>query len=354
MPEPAAGCFSARSRTTPPLKATPEHTAAQQVMRAVLAACWLVGTVAFAPPLQTHQLHARMGVGVPSAAVGVTQVHGVSRHLSVTGKSAILWSPPSSPLRTQTRRGAAAAGRLRMQEKKADVFETATVLSNAEACDGMRLLKLKVPPAIAASYKVGGQYIKARADSGQEKPGFYAMCSAPGSSSDTFEFLIKRTPANDWGPGSGWICDLAEGAALELTEANGNGYKFADIAGDVTDVLLFATGSGIAPLKATLESGVLKGKSVKMYYGCRREDSMPFSDRFDAWGKECTVVPSLSQPAAGWSGKTGYIQDALKADGIPDAKKTCALLCGVKGMTEGVKDVLKEAGVPDANVLFNF
>ena len=42
------------------------------------------------------------------------------------------------------------------------------------------------------------------------------------------------------------------------------------------------------------------------------------------------------------------------SDGIADASKTCALLCGVKGMTEGVKDVLKEAGVPDANVLFNF
>ena len=244
-----------------------------------------------------------------------------------------------------------------MQEKKADVFETATVLSNAEACEGMRLLKLKVPPAIAASYTVGGQYVKARADEEQEKPNYYAMCSAPGSSSDTadtFEFLIKRTAAHDWSPGSGWVCDLAEGDALEITEANGNGYKFAEIAEDVTDVLLFATGSGIAPLKATLESGVLKGKSVTLYYGCRSEDSMPFSGLLDAWGKEWTVVPSLSQPAAGWSGKAGYIQDALKADGIPYASKTCALLCGKKGMTEGVKDVLKEAGVPDTNVLFNF
>ena len=113
---------------------------------------------------------------------------------------------------------------------------------------------------------------------------------------------------------------------LEINEANGNGYKFAEIAEDVTHVLLFATGSGIAPLKATLESGVLKGKSVTLYYGCRSEDSMPFSGLLDAWGKEWTVVPSLSQAAAGWSGKTGYIQDALKADGIPYASKTCALL----------------------------
>ena len=49
-----------------------------------------------------------------------------------------------------------------------------------------------------------------------------------------------------------------------------------------------------------------------------------------------------------------HVQDALKADGIKDAQKTAALLCGVKGMTEGVKEVLKDAGVPDSNVLFNF
>ena len=103
------------------------------------------------------------------------------------------------------------------------------------------------------------------------------MCSAPGSSPGTFELLIKCTEAHDWSPGSDWVCDLAKGNALEITEANGDGYKFAQIAEDVTDVLLFATGSDIAPLKATLESGVLKGKSVTLYYGCRSEDSMPFS-----------------------------------------------------------------------------
>ena len=171
-------------------------------------------TAAFAQALQIHQGHIAsvVSVGAPAAYVGVSvaQMHGMSRHLSLASKSAVQW-------RRQTCRGAAAADRLRMQEKKADVFETATVLSNTEACEGMRLLKLKVPPAIAASYTVGGQYVKARADEEQEKPNYYAMCSAPGSSSDTadtFEFLIKRTSAHDWSPGSGWVCDLAEGDAL--------------------------------------------------------------------------------------------------------------------------------------------
>ena len=140
-------------------------------MAVALVACWLEGSAAFAQALQIHQgdIARMVSVGAPPSNVGVsvTQMHGVS-------KSVVQWSLPSSPLRRQTCRGAAAAGRLRMQEKKADVFETATVLSNAEACEGMRLLKLKVPPEIAESYTVGGQYVKARADEEQEKPNYYA------------------------------------------------------------------------------------------------------------------------------------------------------------------------------------
>jgi len=260
-------------------------------------------------------------------------------------------APVAAGIATARTRNSILAGMV-MQEKKADVFVAATVTSNTEACEGMRKLVIKVDSGIAASYKVPGQYTKARSDSSQEKPGFYAFCSAPGAIADSFEFLIKRTPANDWGPGSGWICDLKEGASLELTDANGGGYKYAALSEDVSDVLLFATGSGVAPLKAVLESGDLKGKNVKLYYGCRNADTMPYQELFASWN--CEVIPTLSQPGADWSGRKGYIQDALKSDGIAKPTKTAALLCGVKGMTEGVKEVLKEAGVPDCNVLFNF
>ena len=39
--------------------------------------------------------------------------------------------------------------------------------SNTEACEGMRKLVIKVDSGIAASYKVPGQYTKARSDSSQ-------------------------------------------------------------------------------------------------------------------------------------------------------------------------------------------
>ena len=48
-------------------------------------------------------------------------------------------------------------------------------------------------------------------------------------------------------------------------------------ASDVQTVLLFATGSGISPIRAVIESGVLeagKRKEVRLYYGTRTKGGL--------------------------------------------------------------------------------
>ena len=46
-------------------------------------------------------------------------------------------------------------------------FCFANIHRNEEACEGMRKLTIKVGPGIASSYKVPGQYTKARANAQQ-------------------------------------------------------------------------------------------------------------------------------------------------------------------------------------------
>ena len=51
---------------------------------------------------------------------------------------------------------------------------------------------------------------------------------------------------------------------------------------DVDTVLLFATGTGIAPVKALIESGALqadKRKDVRLYFGTHDNDSTPYKDQ---------------------------------------------------------------------------
>ena len=128
------------------------------------------------------------------------------------------------------------------------------------------------------------------------------------------------------------------------------------------NVLLFATGSGIAPIRAAMESGQLNvagsstgGRTARLYYGVQNPDELCFVDQFGAWEQQgFQIVPVLSQPPADWEGRTGYVQAALEEDGVPIPRNSGALLCGMKGMAESVKDILLKAGVFEGRVLTNF
>jgi len=128
------------------------------------------------------------------------------------------------------------------------------------------------------------------------------------------------------------------------------------------NVLLFANGSGIAPIRAAIESGQLNiaagGRSCRLYYGVKSPSDMPYADRFARWEEAgVAVVPVISRPEdckLEWPGRTGYVQNALEEDGVPIPRNSGALLCGVKGMAESVSDLLKKAGVLEGRILTNF
>lgn len=190
-----------------------------------------------------------------------------------------------------------------------------------------------------------------------EKAAFIAIASAP-KAGNPFELLVKEQPPSDWGPGTGWLTGAEAGAAIEMSQVMGGGFlKSDDALAGVSDVLLFAAGSGISPIRATMESGALSGcDNVKLYYGAQTPAMMSYQDKFDAWEKlGVDVTAVISKPdGTDWKGATGYVQDAAKKDGCDNPKNTAILLCGMKGMAEGVKELAEELGIPEDRVLTNF
>ena len=132
--------------------------------------------------------------------------------------------------------------------------------------------------------------------------------------------------------------------------------KSAEALDGVDNVILCAAGSGISPIRSVIESDVLKGKSVQLYYGAQTQAKMAYSAKFAEWKKSgVEVCPVLSQPGDGdWSGATGYVQDAIKAAGVAKPENTAILLCGMKGMFEGLKELAAEVGMPEERLLSNF
>jgi len=251
-------------------------------------------------------------------------------------------------------------------------WTTAKVVSNVDCSPSGQFVQVTVDvsPEVIAEYNVPGQYVQLKEnDSEDAKPIFLAIASPPSSdeeSSDTkMEFLIKRTDSN------GWIASASDSTEVYISQVLGGGFpmkeNFEGFKFDFPcqNVLLFANGSGIAPLRAAIESKQLNvalpgkgGRSARLYYGVTTPNDMPYADKFREWEmKGVEVVPVVSRPEEceeQWNGRTGYVQNALEEDGVPIPRNTGALLCGVKGMAESVKDLLSRAGVFEGRVLTNF
>ena len=136
------------------------------------------------------------------------------------------------------------------------VWTTAEIKSNDSANQSGKSVSVSVavPPETAQEYKIPGQYVQVRLNE-DTKPLFLAIASAPDSDNAEFEFLIKGTDDNEW------ITGAVAGTKIEVSQVLGNGFPMEEnLEGFKFDfptqnVLLFGVGSGIAPIKAAMESG---------------------------------------------------------------------------------------------------
>ncbi|KAK9750381.1 hypothetical protein RND81_02G192300 [Saponaria officinalis] len=212
-------------------------------------------------------------------------------------------------------------------------------------------------PFLAASHRRAGQYLQLKVPS-SDKPSFLAIASPPSLAADRgeFQFLVKTVP----GSTAELLCELRKGDVVELTAAMGGGFDVDRISPPekFPTILIFATGSGISPIRSLIESGfgADRRSDVRLYYGARNLQRMAYQDRFKDWESSgVTIVPVLSQPDDGWTGEAGYVQAAFsRSKNIPSPASTGVVLCGQKQMTEEITAILTEDGVSIEKILKNF
>ncbi|KAF5832117.1 hypothetical protein DUNSADRAFT_12128 [Dunaliella salina] len=227
-------------------------------------------------------------------------------------------------------------------------FTSAKVLRNREVTPQAHQVFVDVG-SLATGYTKPGQFIQAKVDP-EGKPGFFAIASPPDvNNQGVLELLVKRQP----GSAADAICDLQEGSELKVSPVMGKGFPVDQIpAASFPTVLMFATGSGISPIKAVIESGVLevsKRKDVRLYYGTKSEDATPYLELIPAWnalGVKVNLVHS--------GDSKNYVQDAFSKDPkkLEDPASVGVLLVGQKDMCQAVTGMLKEQGVQQ--IMLNF
>lgn len=214
-----------------------------------------------------------------------------------------------------------------------------------------RGIRVALPPALAKEHLQPGQVVKIRAAGTGE--GFFALTNAP-DPGGVAELLLKR---------GGKVADAAiatarPGAALELTRPFGNGFPAGEAEG--RDVLLFAAGSAIGPIRALVQHLMAHRNRfgrVTLFYGQRHGAEFAYRSEHLDWerrGVRVVLCPSAQDDA--WLGLRGRVQEVARSlafGGVPPADAV-AYVAGMTAMVEDVRQTLAGAGIPPGRVYANF
>ncbi len=206
------------------------------------------------------------------------------------------------------------------------------------------VVQLQLPANDTFQYRAG-QYIEFLLRDGARRS--YSMANAPQGS--TVELHIRHMPG-------GKFTDHVFGAMkekeiLRVEGPHGSFYLRED---SDKPLILLASGTGFAPIKALLEHMMAKDikRKATLYWGGRR----PADLYMNAWVREfqskmptLDYVPVVSDalPADQWSGRTGYVHAAVLAD-FPDLSAYEVYACGAPIVVESAKkEYVTQAGLPE-------
>jgi NAD(P)H-flavin reductase len=213
-----------------------------------------------------------------------------------------------------------------------------------------RGVRVALPPALARAHERPGQVVKVRTPAGEA---FFALSSAPDPGA-TAELLVKR---------GGKVSDAlvraaTSGGTLELTRPFGEGFPLAEAEG--RDILLFAAGSAIAPIRALIQHLIVHRNRfgrITLFYGQRHGGEFAYRTEHLEWerrGVRVVLCPSAEDDA--WQGLRGRVQQVARslAFGGASTGDAVAFVSGMTAMVEDVRRTLAAAGIAPERVRANF
>jgi CDP-4-dehydro-6-deoxyglucose reductase len=118
-------------------------------------------------------------------------------------------------------------------------------------------------------------------------------------------------------------------------------------------MILLASGTGLAPIKALVEQlqDIGATRPARLYWGCRSRADLYLHD----WAEQAAAdtpwlsyIPVLSEPqvADTWTGRTGFVHQAVMAD-LPDLSGHQVYACGAPAMVDAAqRDFTAHCGLP--------
>jgi ferredoxin-NADP reductase len=224
---------------------------------------------------------------------------------------------------------------------------------------------------------VSGQFISAVATdkNGKQQTRAYSISSA--SRTNHFELCVNRVENGFF---SNYLCDLHEGDAIQVHGPHGHFVLHEP----VTDSILVATGTGVAPMRGYTQwlfpedgSDRSGGKEIWLVYGTRHETDIYYQQYFEVLERRVPnfhYLPTLSRALDSWPGLRGHVQGHISKiveeraarlglllpeppvdPSIPPAELRFGIytyICGLNFMVSGVRELMTGYGWHRRQIVF--
>jgi ferredoxin-NADP reductase len=210
-----------------------------------------------------------------------------------------------------------------------------------------------------------GQFVSfvALDPAGKQQTRAYSIASA--ARANQFDVCVNRVEGGFF---SNLLGDLEVGQSLQFHGPHG----LFLLRTPLTDSILIATGTGIAPMRGFVEhlfpdegEDRSQGRKFWLVYGTRYETELYYEDYFEkvaASRPNFFYHKTLSRPGDGWQGARGYVQEAVGQIAAEHARHTPpksdstynihAYICGLNEMVTANRDCLTGLGWERKQVVF--
>ncbi|MCF7989257.1 MAG: CDP-6-deoxy-delta-3,4-glucoseen reductase [Thiohalocapsa sp.] len=201
-------------------------------------------------------------------------------------------------------------------------------------------LRLKLPEGQRLQF-FAGQYMEFLLRDGRRRA--FSIANAPHDDA-LMELHLRRVPGGEF---TDYVFD--EMPERSILRVHGPLGTFVLREASERPMIFIGGGTGFAPIKGLLEHAFHVGieRPMTLYWGVRSRRDLYLPELPERWAREhpgFRYVPVLSEPDADWSGRTGYVHEAVLED-HPDVADYDVYVSGPPVMVEAARSAFEARGL---------
>lgn len=219
------------------------------------------------------------------------------------------------------------------------------ILNISREAELLYSIQILAPQEIYKKYQIPGQYGIFSLDQEQKNKIYLAFSSAPLQKEPIIELLVKEK-----GEVAQNLIQLKPNDEFYLIDIQGNGFPLEKLI--QKDIEAFSMGSGIAPIRALIQSilnGMVAIKSLKIWISAFSEQYLPYKNDFKFW-ESIFPIKYIYDKVAPFKN----VIDHLKEDFSLSYENKTVIWIGSEEYGKNLWDILQNRGLKKENFLTNY